>query len=244
MGSEQSSHGAVPKNSKSTRIGQLRRGKSVPEPKRPERDSVEGSRPDSPKLQTKQTSHLARGRSLGTNALSSPRKNVLRKNPTHKAHNVIVVKPAAKEETADKDPDIIRLQKIPMFLPIMRGTLNLPAPRDPEILERLDPNALYNLCLKCEKYLHECATQVAGDQHLLALQIKEIDSEVTKIYSHLLERQKTFAKQADSLAKITEITDEIEKCRSTLDTTLDCVQKLNNTLPEDERLEPFVWATG
>lgn len=61
-----------------------------------------------------------------------------------------------------------------MFLPIMRGTLNLPAPRDPEILERLDPNSLYKLCLRCEKYLNENANLVATDQNQLGNKIKEV----------------------------------------------------------------------
>uniref|UniRef100_A0A0A9Y6F5 BLOC-1-related complex subunit 5 n=1 Tax=Lygus hesperus TaxID=30085 RepID=A0A0A9Y6F5_LYGHE len=275
MGSEQSSQGGPAQKGKPTRMGQLRRGKSVPEPKRASDGEIaDGSRPgscspglsvcsdsdlpyisytvnrpigDSPKLPPKQSGPLMRGKSMGTNNPPSPsRKGLLRKANTARAatNSVVVVKPALKEEGAEKDPDIIRLQKIPMFLPIMRGTLNLPAPRDPEILERLDPNALYKLCLRCEKHLHECATLVAGDQHLLALQIKEIDSAVAKLHSDLTERQKAFAKHADNLAKINDITNMITKCHAMLDTSLEAVDKLNNLLPEEERLEPFVWASG
>lgn len=67
-------------------------------------------------------------------------------------------------------------QSIPMFLPIMRGTLNLPAARDPEILERLDPGALYRLCHHYQQYLHQCANLVANDQTLLNQKIKEVCS--------------------------------------------------------------------
>lgn len=66
------------------------------------------------------------------------------------------------------------LQSIPMFLPIMRGTLNLPAARDPEVLERLDPNALYRLAHRYQTHLNQCATLVADDQALLAQKIREV----------------------------------------------------------------------
>lgn len=37
-----------------------------------------------------------------------------------------------------------------MFLPVMRGTLSLPANRDPEILERLQPNHVLNMCSRLQ----------------------------------------------------------------------------------------------
>lgn len=61
-----------------------------------------------------------------------------------------------------------------MFLPIMRGTLNLPAARDPEVLERLEPGALYRLCLHYQNHLHRCATVVADDQAIISVKIKEV----------------------------------------------------------------------
>ncbi|KAG8305193.1 hypothetical protein J6590_074746 [Homalodisca vitripennis] len=206
MGSEQSSQ-ANP--SQALRLGQLRRGKSVPESKRAEQESMDTSRPgsispgpsvcsdsdlpyisytvnrpigDSPKLPAKQQGQLSRGKSLGaaSGLLSSPGRRVgLRKPsatrpaPPSPAHNIVVVKPAATQETADKDVDILRLQSIPMFLPIMRGTLTLPAARDPEVLERLDPGALYHLCLHYQNHLNHCAQLVADDQAIITHRIKE-----------------------------------------------------------------------
>jgi Tumour suppressor protein len=37
-----------------------------------------------------------------------------------------------------------------MFLPVMRGTLSLPAMRDPEVLERLTPNNVLNMCTRLQ----------------------------------------------------------------------------------------------
>ena len=65
-------------------------------------------------------------------------------------------------------------QSVPMFLPIMRGTLNLPAVRDPEVLERLDPNGLLNLCLRYEQHLALCSETVSFEQNNLASRIRDV----------------------------------------------------------------------
>ncbi|XP_054280736.1 BLOC-1-related complex subunit 5 [Macrosteles quadrilineatus] len=278
MGSEQSSQA---NSSQASRIGQLRRGKSVPESKRTqEQENMESSRPgsispgpsvcsdsdlpyisytvnrpigDSPKLPVKQQGQLSRGKSLGATGglLSSPGRRVgLRKATTPRtavtvpAHNIVVVKPALAQETTDKDVDILRLQSIPMFLPIMRGTLNLPAARDPEVLERLDPSALYRLCLHYQDYLRQSASLVADEQTSISIKIKEIDNEVTRFLQLMTERQKTFAKYAERLAKVSDVSHQLNRCHLLLNQTLDTLESLNNSLPSDERLEPFVWTTG
>lgn len=41
-------------------------------------------------------------------------------------------------------------QNIPMFLPVMRGTLSLPALRDPEVIERLQPAHVINMCSRLQ----------------------------------------------------------------------------------------------
>lgn len=61
-----------------------------------------------------------------------------------------------------------------MFLPIMRGTLNLPDVRDPEVLERLDQSAFYKLCLRYENHLNQCANVVAEEQNAIAQKMREV----------------------------------------------------------------------
>ena len=51
------------------------------------------------------------------------------------------------------------LQQIPMFLPVMRGTLSLPAMRDPEVLERLQPNHILNMCTRLQVSCCNALTQ-------------------------------------------------------------------------------------
>lgn len=91
------------------------------------------------------------------------------------AHNIVVVRGATPTSAAtEKDPEILRLQSIPMFLPIMRATLNLPAARDPEVLERLDPTPIRNLCLRYQHHLTAAANLVATEQNQITHKIREV----------------------------------------------------------------------
>lgn len=270
MGSEQSSHnsGIGTSDPDRTRTAQLRRGKSVPSrdglpEDTPPRCTSPGpsicsdsdlpyisytvNRPigDSPKMTNKQ-SQLQRGKSLGTQELAKrkPSLNAIghRKTLSDKAHNIVVVKSAALEPTADKDLDLVKLQSIPMFLPIMRGTLNLPpGVRDPEVLERLDPIGLFNLCARYQHHLNTNAQMIATEQTALCA---NVDAEVTRILGMAVERQRKYSKFAEQLNKVHELSKQLNKCHMQLNQTLESLETLNNLLPVDERLEPFVWTTG
>lgn len=61
-----------------------------------------------------------------------------------------------------------------MFLPIMRGTLNLPAVRDPEVLERLDPQPLFSLCQRYQTHLTSCANLIATEQNIITQKVREV----------------------------------------------------------------------
>lgn len=56
----------------------------------------------------------------------------------------------------------------------MRTTLSLPANRDPEVLEKLEPVYLQNMCSRMQDHLNMSANRVAGDQALLTAKVKEV----------------------------------------------------------------------
>lgn len=66
------------------------------------------------------------------------------------------------------------LQNIPQFLPVMRGTVSLPANRDPEVLERLHPDHFKNMCNRMEVHLNASATQVGNEQAHITAKMKEV----------------------------------------------------------------------
>lgn len=262
MGSEQSSQNT----NEGSRASQLRRGKSVPNRERipedtPPRSTSPGpsicsdsdlpyisytvNQPigDSPKITNKQSQSLP-SRNIGTTELARKKSNFSIKKPVtgKTTHNIIVVKPAVSEIDADRDADLVKLRNIPMFLPIMRGTLNLPpGVRDPEILERLDPVGLFNLCVRYQHHLNINAQMIANEQNLLCV---DIDAEVDKLLTHAVDRQKQLCKFMENLNKVHELSRQLTKCHMQLNQTLESLETLNNLLPIQDRLEPFVWTTG
>jgi len=135
---------------------------------------------DSPKLSTKHLGGLQRGKSLGSAGNSpartrkpfSVRKTV---GNNSKAHDIVVVKPGKDPESQDKDAHLQKLQNIPMFLPIMRGTLNLPGMRDPEVLEKLDPQDFLAFCKRLQSYMGQCADHVATNQNQITSRVREVN---------------------------------------------------------------------
>ncbi|KAJ8919643.1 hypothetical protein NQ315_006169 [Exocentrus adspersus] len=196
---------------------------------------------DSPKLANKQLTK-SKTSTRRTRDGTQQTKQTHSKNSTH---NIVVVRGASASNTGtERDPDVVRLQGIPMFLPIMRATLSLPAARDPEVLERLDPTPLRSLCLRYQRHLTTAASLVATEQNQLTQRIREVDNEMTKIFANATEKQKKFAKYAEKLSKVQELSHQLNRCHMLLNQTLESMETLNNHLDIEDRLEPFVWTTG
>lgn len=58
------------------------------------------------------------------------------------------------------------------------------------------------------------------------------------------DRQRKYAKYADKLGKVQELSHQLNRCHMLLNQTLESMETLNNYLSIDDRLEPFVWTTG
>ena len=84
--------------------------------------------------------------------------------------------------STDPDPELTRLNTIPVIYPILRGSLNLPpSARDTELQERLDPEHLLTLCLRYQEHLKQLAESVAFDQNALCIRIKEVNQSAPNI---------------------------------------------------------------
>lgn len=195
---------------------------------------------DSPKLQSKNPHHSLRS------ATPSPRISPKPQRPRLiTGHDIVVVKEGSQpEETLETDPDLCRLQTIPTFMPIMRGALNIPTMRDPDVLDKLDYKGVLGVCLRYQEHLKHCAEAVATEQNALATRIREIDFAIGTLTSMLTERQKRYAKYAEKFSKVQEISKTLSRCHITLKQTIESMETLNALLPPGEQLEPFVWTTG
>ena len=101
----------------------------------------------------------------------SSTKEVKDEKQTHK----IVVVADGSISTKNKDPELTKLNAIPAFYPIMRGSLNIPtSSRDPEMLDKLDHKQILLLCVRYQEHLRQLAEAVSFDQNALCVRIKEV----------------------------------------------------------------------
>lgn len=197
---------------------------------------------DSPKLRNKASNANApKGR--GQSAAQSRKTMLTKARPKSLAHDIVVVHEAFRRSGPDRDPDMQRLQSIPQFLPVMRGTVSLPANRDPEVLERLQPNHLRNICARMQVHLNVCASQVAVDQAQITVKVKAVDFEVAKVFNSFSEKQRMYASYAEHFSKLHHITQQLSRCNTLLNQNLESMEMLNNMLDIDDRLQPFIWKT-
>ncbi|CAG9794390.1 unnamed protein product [Diatraea saccharalis] len=156
-----------------------------------------------------------------------------------RARDIVVVAHASGHAL---DEDARRLQEIPTFLPIMRGTLGLPVARDPDVLEGLDYRPWVRLTTRLQAHLSACAQPLAAEEISLATKIKESDVEISKLYSQMVDKQRANARHAERLSRVHEVAHQLSRCNSLLNQTLQDIEELNQLLPEQKRLETFIWS--
>jgi hypothetical protein len=70
------------------------------------------------------------------------------------------------------------------------------------------------------------------------------DAKVRHIMNTLLEREKTYTSFVEKFSSVNDLTNSLSSCHYNLNKTIEALEKLNNFLHIDDRLEPFVWTTG
>ena len=138
-----------------------------------------------------------------------------------------------------EDRDIKKLSNIPFFYPLLRGTINASASKDLEFFDKFDPRPGLSLCSRYEKHLKQCAEAVSFDQHMLSSQIREMDVYCASVLRRVNDRYKRFSQAAVQLRKVEEMNANLNRIDANLKRLVPMMERLNNILPDEERLEEF-----
>lgn len=174
---------------------------------------------------------------------STHKKTSPRVVPKAKRPSDVVVVREAKSAPDLTDEAMKKLHNIPTFLPIIHSSSGFTNVEDPAILEGLDYKPFYQLASRYQAHLAACAQPLATEQHALATKVKELENELGRLFALMVEKQRQNARNSERLSRIHEIKFHVSSCRSLLRENIINAQDLNMLLPEEHRLEPFVWNT-
>lgn len=178
----------------------------------------------------------------------SPRSHKVRAQQTAKLehgelgtpkHDIVVVAGGCSQ-VKDPDPELTKLNTIPIFFPIIKGSLNVaPSLREPDVLDKIDRHTLLLLCLRYQDHLKQLAEAVAFDQNALCIRLKEVNHNIHLLTNALNETQKKYGKYVEQFQRVTEMLNTLCKVKATMDDIIPRMERLNQMLPCSEQLEAF-----
>lgn len=135
-----------------------------------------------------------------------------------------------------EDPDMEKLDAVPQPQPLLRGPINSATFN---VFDKFDPRPLLELCVRFENHQKQCAEAVSFDQDMLATRVKEMDAYCTSVLRQYTDRYKRLSHTAVKVKKVEEMNATLKRIDARFKLLVPMMNRLNNVLPEEERLEAF-----
>uniref|UniRef100_A0A914VGS3 BLOC-1-related complex subunit 5 n=1 Tax=Plectus sambesii TaxID=2011161 RepID=A0A914VGS3_9BILA len=155
---------------------------------------------------------------------------------------IIIVSSGGEPITFDpsQDEDLKKLQEIPPFFPILRGSLNHVGLKDPpDLYSKFSSKPVLKLCQRLQEHLAATSEVVASEQSSLGTRIREIDYATATLANYVSDRKKTFERLAADIQKVRDLNAQLKKIASNLQELVPTAQLINELLPPSERLPPL-----
>lgn len=159
-----------------------------------------------------------------------------------KLEDIMVVNAATescKGASKNEDEDIRNLSRLPFCYPLIRGTVSATAAREFEFFDKFDLRPCLLMCSRYENHLRQCADAVSFDQNMLSSRVREVDAHSAVVLRRVSERFKRLSHEAGQLRKVEEMNANLKRIDANLKRLVPTMERLNNMLPESERLERF-----
>lgn len=157
--------------------------------------------------------------------------------------NIVVVKSGnntSKDQQIVNDPDILKLHNIATFSPLIKASVNGGGIHGVEITNQLDSRPAQTMCARYETHMRLCAEAVAFDQDAITCRLRELDNYSGLVLRGVSERHKMLQGQLNFISTVQDVKRNIDRIEMTLQQIIPLMEKLNEMLPEGERMAPFL----
>jgi hypothetical protein len=159
------------------------------------------------------------------------------------ASSITVVNPAPTPtnvcEGDVEDSESLTLQELKKFLPILPSSVKDSEVPFLEIKDLVKWGNLLQIATIYKDHLRRSSHKVSTEQKILASRLKDIDLFATGVVHNFNSRYDKTEKLAQQIKAVDELSQLVENSLSALEDCVVLANKLNASLPEEERLDTF-----